>query len=181
MSEPQQRENGDPRDHTERHRADALCCCLTTKGCQQEQEDDGVNGEGHDGRGRRVAVIDPEQVGRDESQQADNEVVNGKPRQDRIARSPAADDHPTCEDGHDADEEGEDGWEFDHKYAHALLFFSTACSRIYRNLTNGFLSLLVSLSLYNVREQVQIRTRDSHEQHEDGWKFVPFLPKYNYF
>ncbi len=155
MSEPHQREDDDPRDHTERHRADALCCCLTTKGGQQGQEDDGVNSEGHDGRGRRVAVIDPEQVGRDESQQADNEVVNGKPRQDRIARSPAADDHPTCEDGHDADKEGEDGWEFGHECAHALPFFAIACSRIIQ----GHLNRLIPKTCHAERSEAHLHLR----------------------
>jgi len=46
--------------------------------------------------------------------------------------------------------------------------------------TSGFRSLLVSLSFYNVREQVQIPTCEGHEQHEYGWKFVPLFSHCNY-
>jgi hypothetical protein len=59
-------------------------------------------------------MIDPDQDGGDERQYAHHEVVNREPRDDRVTRVPAAHGFSACDNGHDADDESENGRDLVH-------------------------------------------------------------------
>ncbi len=104
-----QRQNGNPDDQSKHHGGETLVCNCIAKGGEENKQHNRMDAKGCNGCDHCVTVIYPNQNGGDESENAHYEIVYGKPCEDGVTGVPTLHGFSARDDGHDSNEEGENG------------------------------------------------------------------------